>query len=58
MDVPMAPGLGLTLEKVHYDWYDGKFGKDRELLDSWEMQEVNIHTTFSHPILSFRAIPS
>lgn len=27
-DLPMAPGLGLLLEQVHYDIYDLRFGED------------------------------
>lgn len=28
MSIPMAPGLGLVLENVHYDRYNQKFGND------------------------------
>ncbi|KAH7719909.1 PUS-1 protein [Aphelenchoides avenae] len=35
MDVPKAPGLGLLLERVHYDAYDRKHGKTHESLDDW-----------------------
>ncbi|XP_059485539.1 pseudouridylate synthase 1 homolog [Neocloeon triangulifer] len=28
LDLPMAPGLGLVLQEVHYDRYNKKFGKD------------------------------
>uniref|UniRef100_A0A915BXU2 Pseudouridylate synthase 1 homolog n=1 Tax=Parascaris univalens TaxID=6257 RepID=A0A915BXU2_PARUN len=35
MDVPKAPGLGLLLEKVHYDHYDKKFAKTHEKLGDW-----------------------
>lgn len=28
IDVPMAPGLGLILDKVHYDRYNERYGKD------------------------------
>nr|CAD7260205.1 unnamed protein product [Timema shepardi] len=37
LDIPVAPGLGLVLEEVHYDRYNQKFGKDgiHEVL-SWQ----------------------
>ncbi|XP_013383207.1 tRNA pseudouridine synthase A isoform X2 [Lingula anatina] len=37
MDIPKAPGLGLLLEKLHYDAYNKRYGKDglHETLD-WE----------------------
>ncbi|XP_035217785.1 tRNA pseudouridine synthase A-like isoform X2 [Stegodyphus dumicola] len=28
IDIPKAPGLGLMLEELHYDWYDSKYGSD------------------------------
>lgn len=28
LDLPVAPGLGLVLEEVHYDKYNQRFGKD------------------------------
>ncbi|GIY37347.1 tRNA pseudouridine synthase A, partial [Caerostris darwini] len=28
IDIPKAPGLGLMLEELHYDWYNKKFGTD------------------------------
>ncbi|KAJ9591469.1 hypothetical protein L9F63_002075 [Diploptera punctata] len=28
LDLPVAPGLGLVLEEVHYDRYNQRFGKD------------------------------
>jgi len=28
VDVPKAPGLGLMLERVHYDGYNKKYGCD------------------------------
>jgi tRNA pseudouridine38-40 synthase len=28
VDVPIAPGLGLMLEEVHYDYYNERYGKD------------------------------
>ncbi|CAF1009472.1 unnamed protein product [Rotaria sordida] len=43
IDVPKAPPLGLVLEKLHYDRYDKKFGKDgqHEAL-TWEQAETEI----------------
>lgn len=40
VDVPKAPGLGLVLEKVHFDRYNKRFGGDglHERLE-WEEQE-------------------
>lgn len=35
MDVPKAPGLGLILEKVHYERYDKRFHKTHAKLDDW-----------------------
>lgn len=39
MDIPKAPGLGLMLEEVHFDWYNRKFGGDghHEPIE-WEAQ--------------------
>ncbi|CAL1272199.1 unnamed protein product [Larinioides sclopetarius] len=28
IDIPKAPGLGLMLEELHYDWYNKKYGSD------------------------------
>lgn len=28
LDIPIAPGLGLLLEEVHYDRYNARYGKD------------------------------
>jgi len=28
VDVPKAPGLGLVLDRVHYDGYNKKYGGD------------------------------
>ncbi|XP_074473962.1 pseudouridylate synthase 1 homolog [Sebastes fasciatus] len=43
VDVPKAPGLGLVLEKVHFDRYNKRFGGDglHERLD-WESEEEGI----------------
>jgi tRNA pseudouridine38-40 synthase len=37
VDVPKAPGLGLVLERLHYDAYNRKYGTDgmHEKID-WE----------------------
>lgn len=41
LDLPIAPGLGLVLEEVHYDKYNGKFGNDgmHERLDFVELND-------------------
>lgn len=41
LDLPIAPGLGLVLEEVHYDKYNGKFGNDgmHERLDFIELND-------------------
>ncbi|XP_068430540.1 pseudouridylate synthase 1 homolog [Clinocottus analis] len=43
VDVPKAPGLGLVLERVHFDRYNKRFGGDglHERLD-WEHEEEAI----------------
>ncbi|XP_054468853.1 tRNA pseudouridine synthase A [Anoplopoma fimbria] len=43
VDVPKAPGLGLVLERVHYDRYNKRFGGDglHERLD-WDQEEEAI----------------
>ncbi|KAJ4448987.1 hypothetical protein ANN_00379 [Periplaneta americana] len=43
LDLPVAPGLGLVLEEVHYDRYNQRFGKDgiHEPLD-WEEVEADV----------------
>ncbi|KHJ80226.1 tRNA pseudouridine synthase A [Oesophagostomum dentatum] len=35
VDVPKAPGLGLLLERVHYDFYDKRHEKTHEPLTDW-----------------------
>lgn len=42
IDVPKAPGLGLLLERVHYDWYDRKFKKTHQPLSEWPEAEVSL----------------
>lgn len=41
LDLPIAPGLGLVLEEVHYDKYNEKFGNDgmHERLDFIELSD-------------------
>jgi len=41
LDLPIAPGLGLVLEEVHYDKYNAKFGNDgmHERLDFVELND-------------------
>jgi len=46
VDVPKAPGLGLVLEEVHYDWYNKKFENTHSKLD-W--------TSFDDKVDEFRA---
>ena len=38
-DIPRAPGLGLMLDKCHYDFYNKKFGATHDKLD-WEDLKV------------------
>ncbi|CAA16518.1 Pseudouridylate synthase 1 homolog [Caenorhabditis elegans] len=46
MDIPMAPGLGLLLERTHYDSYDRKNSKSHEPLTDWgEIIEKEIERT-------------
>lgn len=46
MDIPMAPGLGLLLERTHYDSYDKKNSKSHEPLSDWgEMIEKEVERT-------------
>lgn len=39
LDLPMAPGLGLVLDQVHYDRYNTRYGKDHDTLDWVECDE-------------------
>lgn len=43
LDLPMAPGLGLVLDQVHYDRYNERYGADgmHDAL-TWETEEANI----------------
>uniref|UniRef100_A0A8R1DLD1 Pseudouridylate synthase 1 homolog n=1 Tax=Caenorhabditis japonica TaxID=281687 RepID=A0A8R1DLD1_CAEJA len=46
MDVPMAPGLGLLLERTHYDSFDRKNEKTHEALSDWgEIIEKEVDRT-------------
>lgn len=47
IDVPMAPGLGLVLDQVHYDRYNERYAADgiHEAL-SWEREEPTIQGFF------------
>ncbi|CAF2630729.1 unnamed protein product [Rotaria sp. Silwood2] len=51
IDVPKAPPLGLVLEKLHYDRYNKKFGKDgqHEAL-MWEEADTEI-TKFKEDVI-------
>ncbi|KAL3093622.1 hypothetical protein niasHT_026660 [Heterodera trifolii] len=35
LDIPRAPGLGLLLEKVHFNRYEKKFGRSHGSLNDW-----------------------
>nr|CAD7588232.1 unnamed protein product [Timema genevievae] len=53
LDIPVAPGLGLVLEEVHYDRYNQKFGQDgiHEVL-SWQEFDKDVKDfkeKFIHP---------
>lgn len=47
VDVPMAPGLGLVLDQVHYDHYNGRYGADG-------MHELLLWDEFEPAIKEFR----
>lgn len=42
LDIPMAPGLGLILECLHYDRYNTRYGSDHEKLE-WDDVETNVN---------------
>lgn len=44
LDLPMAPGLGLVLDQVHYDRYNRRYGVDglHQALE-WDEQEAEIN---------------
>lgn len=47
IDIPMAPGLGLVLDQVHYDRYNTRYGTDgiHDAL-SWEKEEPEVKKFF------------
>lgn len=51
IDVPMAPGLGLVLDQVHYDRYNSRYGSDgmHEALE-WIGEEEQIKKFFDEHI--------
>lgn len=51
IDIPMAPGLGLVLDQVHYDRYNTRYGSDgmHETLD-WVNEEEQIKKFFDEQI--------
>lgn len=51
IDVPMAPGLGLVLDQVHYDRYNSRYGSDgmHETLE-WIAEEEKIQKFFDENI--------
>ncbi|GFX47052.1 tRNA pseudouridine synthase A [Trichonephila clavipes] len=51
IDIPKAPGLGLMLEELHYDWYNKKYGSDgihealkwdefKEQIETFKMEKI------------------
>ncbi|XP_055947803.1 pseudouridylate synthase 1 homolog isoform X2 [Argiope bruennichi] len=51
IDIPKAPGLGLMLEELHYDWYNKKYGSDgmhepltwdeyNEVVENFKMEKI------------------
>ncbi|KAH8310872.1 hypothetical protein KR044_003339, partial [Drosophila immigrans] len=43
LDLPMAPGLGLVLDTVHYERYNDRYGKDGiHAALTWEAQEQQV----------------
>lgn len=54
LDIPMAPGLGLVLDQVHYDSYNQKYGETHDQL-TWEELEPAIQEfrdKFIHPVIA------
>ncbi|KAG8185810.1 hypothetical protein JTE90_002035 [Oedothorax gibbosus] len=53
LDIPKAPGLGLMLEELHYDWYNSKYGSDgmHDAL-KWEEYDEVIETFKKEKICS------
>ncbi|KPU80092.1 uncharacterized protein Dana_GF18329, isoform B [Drosophila ananassae] len=53
LDLPMAPGLGLVLDTVHYERYNDRYGKDgiHNPL-TWEKQEKQVNEFIEREIFS------
>lgn len=53
LDLPMAPGLGLVLDTVHYERYNDRYGKDgiHNPL-TWEAQEQQVREFIEKYIFS------
>ncbi|XP_002020326.2 tRNA pseudouridine synthase A [Drosophila persimilis] len=53
LDLPMAPGLGLVLDTVHYERYNERYGKDgiHNPL-TWEAQETQVQAFVESQIFS------
>ncbi|XP_017101836.2 pseudouridylate synthase 1 homolog isoform X1 [Drosophila bipectinata] len=53
LDLPMAPGLGLVLDTVHYERYNDRYGKDgiHNPL-TWEKQEKQVQEFIEKEIFS------
>lgn len=53
LDLPMAPGLGLVLDTVHYERYNDRYGKDgiHNPL-TWETQEQQVRDFIEKYIFS------
>ncbi|KAH8388185.1 hypothetical protein KR200_009419, partial [Drosophila serrata] len=53
LDLPMAPGLGLVLDTVHYERYNDRYGKDgihKPL--TWQAQETKVQEFIEREIFS------
>lgn len=42
MDIPKAPGLGLLLERLHYENYDRRFNKSHASLEDLGEETENL----------------
>ncbi|XP_017048796.1 tRNA pseudouridine synthase A isoform X2 [Drosophila ficusphila] len=53
LDLPMAPGLGLVLDTVHYERYNDRYGKDgiHNPL-TWQAQETQVQEFIEREIFS------
>uniref|UniRef100_T1J0Z9 Pseudouridylate synthase 1 homolog n=1 Tax=Strigamia maritima TaxID=126957 RepID=T1J0Z9_STRMM len=47
IDIPIAPGLGLVLEEVHYDYYNKRYGSDG-------LHESLVWDEFNEDIMKFK----